>query len=132
MTLEDNQREKQGVEEQNRKTGEKVVDSPKAKVERQKNNNNIKTREGAAQKNHNKKFWWILTGETILGNKNITIIPCGINQPMEFIKNFKNNKATHHILKDTEYTDRLINIKDAKDIGKLVCIHTTITQKLVS
>lgn len=59
MTLEDNQREKQGVEEQNRKTGEKVVDSPKAKVERQKNNNNnnnIKTREGAAQKNHNKKF----------------------------------------------------------------------------
>lgn len=47
---------------------------------------------------------------------------------MEFIKNFKNNKATHHSLKDTEYTDRLINIKDAKDIGKLVCIHTTITQ----
>lgn len=47
---------------------------------------------------------------------------------MEFIQNFKNNKATHHILKDTEYTDKLINIKDAKDIGKLVCIHTTMTQ----
>lgn len=44
MNLEDNQREKQRVEEQNRKTGEKVVDSPKAKVERQKttNNNNNK------------------------------------------------------------------------------------------
>lgn len=60
-------------------------------------------------------------------SKNINIIPCGTYQPMEFIKNFKNNKATQHVLKDTEYTDRLINIKDSKDIGKLVCIHTTIT-----
>lgn len=100
MNLEDNQREKQGVEEQNRKTGEKVVDSPKAKVERQKNNNNNnkKTWEGSTQKNHNEKFWWILTGETTLGSKNINVIPCGTYQPMEFIKNFKNNKATHHIL----------------------------------
>lgn len=40
MNLGDNQREKQQVEEQNKKAGEKVVDSPKAKVERQKTNNN--------------------------------------------------------------------------------------------